>query len=122
MILTSHFEFNGFSNQCRRRIVTHLQPNRPGGLMKYSALGSTGLIVSRLAFGAMTFTAGNKDIGSIYKVGAKLADELVGRSLDAGINFFDTDTFHVFGRGYLNPECSIHIPTHAFAPHTRGRS
>jgi aryl-alcohol dehydrogenase-like predicted oxidoreductase len=38
----------------------------------------------------MTFTAGNKDIGSIYKVGAALADQLVGRSLDAGINFFDT--------------------------------
>lgn len=58
--------------------------------MQYAQLGSTGLIVSRLAFGAMTFTAGNKDIGAIYKVGAKLADELVGRSLDAGINFFDT--------------------------------
>jgi aryl-alcohol dehydrogenase-like predicted oxidoreductase len=58
--------------------------------MKYASLGNTGLIVSRLAFGAMTFTAGNKDLGSIYKVGAALADELVGRSLDAGINFFDT--------------------------------
>src|SRR5271167_3404762 len=58
--------------------------------MKYSRLGDTGLVVSRLAFGAMTFTAGNKDIGVIYKVGAKLADELVGRALDAGVNFFDT--------------------------------
>jgi aryl-alcohol dehydrogenase-like predicted oxidoreductase len=58
--------------------------------MQYTTLGSTGLIVSRLAFGAMTFTAGNKDIGSIYKVGGKLADELVGRSLDAGVNLFDT--------------------------------
>ncbi|HKE97158.1 MAG TPA: aldo/keto reductase [Povalibacter sp.] len=58
--------------------------------MQYTRLGSTGLIVSRLAFGAMTFTAGNREIGSIYKVGAKAADELVGRSLDAGINFFDT--------------------------------
>jgi aryl-alcohol dehydrogenase-like predicted oxidoreductase len=58
--------------------------------MKYALLGNTGLIVSRLAFGAMTFTAGNKDIGSVYKVGAALADQLVGRSLEAGINFFDT--------------------------------
>jgi aryl-alcohol dehydrogenase-like predicted oxidoreductase len=32
--------------------------------MKYALLGNTGLIVSRLAFGAMTFTAGNKDLGS----------------------------------------------------------
>jgi aryl-alcohol dehydrogenase-like predicted oxidoreductase len=58
--------------------------------MQYTQLGNTGLIVSRLAFGAMTFTQGNKDFGSVYKVGAQLADELVGRSLDAGINFFDT--------------------------------
>jgi aryl-alcohol dehydrogenase-like predicted oxidoreductase len=58
--------------------------------MHYSTLGNTGLVVSRLAFGAMTFTAGNKDIGAVYKVGAELADQLVGRALDAGINFFDT--------------------------------
>ncbi|MDE2450357.1 MAG: aldo/keto reductase [Gammaproteobacteria bacterium] len=58
--------------------------------MQYALLGNTGLTVSRLAFGAMTFTAGNKDLGTIYKVGADLAGELVGRALDAGINFFDT--------------------------------
>src|ERR1700694_3658633 len=58
--------------------------------MRYAQLGNTGLIVSRLAFGAMTFTAGNNDSGSIYEVGARLADELVGRSLEAGVNFFDT--------------------------------
>jgi aryl-alcohol dehydrogenase-like predicted oxidoreductase len=58
--------------------------------MHYTTLGDTGLVVSRLAFGAMTFTAGNKDIGSVFKVGAELADQLVGTSLDAGINFFDT--------------------------------
>jgi aryl-alcohol dehydrogenase-like predicted oxidoreductase len=58
--------------------------------MQYTTFGNTGLVVSRLAFGAMTFTAGNKDFGAVYKVGADLADQLVGRSLDAGINFFDT--------------------------------
>ena len=58
--------------------------------MDYTTLGNTGLVVSRFAFGAMTFTAGNKSIGSVFKVGAELADQLVGRSLDAGINFFDT--------------------------------
>jgi aryl-alcohol dehydrogenase-like predicted oxidoreductase len=58
--------------------------------MKYRSLGNTGLTVSRLAFGAMTFTAGNKDLGSIYKVGVKAAGELVGSALDAGVNFFDT--------------------------------
>jgi hypothetical protein len=28
----------------------------------------------------MTFTGGNRDIGAVYKVGAELADELVGRA------------------------------------------
>jgi aryl-alcohol dehydrogenase-like predicted oxidoreductase len=58
--------------------------------MRYAQLGNTGLIVSRLAFGAMTFSAGNKDLGSVYKVGARLAEELVGRCLEAGVNLFDT--------------------------------
>ncbi len=58
--------------------------------MNYTTLGSTGLVVSRMAFGAMTFTQGNKDIASIFKVGEQLADQLVGRALGAGINFFDT--------------------------------
>jgi aryl-alcohol dehydrogenase-like predicted oxidoreductase len=58
--------------------------------MKYALLGRSGLAVSRLAFGAMTFTQGNRNIGAIYKVGAQLADELVGRALGAGVNFFDT--------------------------------
>lgn len=66
--------------------------------MHYTTLGNTGLVVSRLAFGAMTFTAGNKDLGAVYKVGGELADQLVGRSLDAGINFFDT------ADGYANGE------------------
>lgn len=65
--------------------------------MQYTTLGSTGLVVSRLAFGAMTFTAGNKDMGSIYKVGADLANELVGRSRAAGINFFDTADVYATG-------------------------
>jgi aryl-alcohol dehydrogenase-like predicted oxidoreductase len=58
--------------------------------MQYTTLGTTGLPVSRLAFGAMTFTAGNKDLQSIYKVGAEAAAALVGRALEAGVNLFDT--------------------------------
>ncbi|HEX7783502.1 MAG TPA: aldo/keto reductase [Sphingobium sp.] len=58
--------------------------------MRYATLGNTGLIVSRLAFGAMTFTQGNRTMESIFKVGADLADQLVGRCIDAGVNFFDT--------------------------------
>jgi aryl-alcohol dehydrogenase-like predicted oxidoreductase len=51
--------------------------------MQYAMLGQSGLVVSRFAFGAMTFTAGSKDIGAIYKVEAGLADRLVGAALKA---------------------------------------
>ncbi|NWK97861.1 aldo/keto reductase [Sphingobium lactosutens] len=65
--------------------------------MQYSTLGNSGLLVSRLAFGAMTFTRGNDDLAQVYKVGAELADQLVGRSLDAGVNFFDTADVYAGG-------------------------
>jgi len=66
--------------------------------MQYAPLGNTGLVVSRLAFGAMTFTSGNQDIAAIYKVGAQVANELVGRALDAGVNFFDTADAYANGQ------------------------
>ena len=66
--------------------------------MQYATLGNTGLVVSRLAFGAMTFTSGNQDIAAIYKVGAQVANELVGRALDAGVNFFDTADAYANGQ------------------------
>jgi aryl-alcohol dehydrogenase-like predicted oxidoreductase len=65
--------------------------------MHYSRLGNTGLIVSRLGFGALTFSQNNRSLPSVYKVGAALADELVGRALDAGINFFDTADVYADG-------------------------
>ena len=52
--------------------------------MQYTTLGNTGLVVSRLAFGAMTFTSGNQDFATVYKVGAQLANELVGRAARCG--------------------------------------
>ncbi|CCM76909.1 aldo/keto reductase [Rhizobium mesoamericanum] len=66
--------------------------------MQYANLGQTGLVVSRLAFGAMTFSSGNKDIASVYKVGANDADELVGAALDAGVNLFDTADAYAGGQ------------------------
>lgn len=58
--------------------------------MQYATLGTSGLVVSRLAFGAMTFTSGDTSMASVYKTDAAAADRLVGRALDAGVNFFDT--------------------------------
>ena len=58
--------------------------------MEYSTLGNTGLLVSRLCFGTMTFGDGRglfKGISAVDQVGA---DELVKTAIDGGINFFDT--------------------------------
>lgn len=65
--------------------------------MRYAMLGQTGLAVSRLGFGALTFTQGNQSLGAVYKVGADLADQLVGRALDAGVTLFDTADVYADG-------------------------
>ena len=50
-------------------------------------MGTTGVHVSELRLGAMTFGAEWEMIGA---PGQKEAAALVGRSIDAGVNFFDT--------------------------------
>jgi aryl-alcohol dehydrogenase-like predicted oxidoreductase len=57
--------------------------------MNYRMLGRTGLYVSELCFGAMTF-GGEGYWKAIGSQGQTEADKLVSRSLEAGINFFDT--------------------------------
>ncbi|SDG19312.1 aldo/keto reductase [Chitinophaga filiformis] len=57
--------------------------------MKYSKLGNTGLVVSRLSFGTMTF-GNDPSITAVYKVTQEDAQIMVDKALDAGINFFDT--------------------------------
>jgi len=66
--------------------------------MQYQRLGKTGLIVSRLCLGAMTF--GGATTPPYDKVGGlSLADtgRLVGTALDAGINFIDTADVYANG-------------------------
>ena len=58
--------------------------------MEYTTLGSTGLVVSRLAFGAMTFGTGELMPGITNNIDQTVADQMVGRALEAGINLFDT--------------------------------
>jgi aryl-alcohol dehydrogenase-like predicted oxidoreductase len=58
--------------------------------MEYKTLGNTGLLVSTLCLGTMTFNGGSgfwRTIGTVDQAGA---DELIKASLDAGINFIDT--------------------------------
>ena len=62
--------------------------------MEFKTLGNTGMQVSTLCLGTMTFHGGSgfwKNIGNVDQAGA---DDLVKLSLDAGINFIDTaDTY-----------------------------
>ena len=57
--------------------------------MRYRLLGKTGVYVSELCFGAMTF--GGKGFWEVVgKLGQKEVDSLVGTALDGGVNFLDT--------------------------------
>jgi aryl-alcohol dehydrogenase-like predicted oxidoreductase len=58
--------------------------------MQYARLGDTGLIVSRLSFGSMTFGTGAGPFASVSKVDQRGANELVARAIDGGINFFNS--------------------------------
>jgi aryl-alcohol dehydrogenase-like predicted oxidoreductase len=66
--------------------------------MQYKRLGDTGLIVSRMAFGCMTFGSGEGAFGSVYKVDQAVANNLVARSIDAGVNFFNTADAYAHGQ------------------------
>ena len=58
--------------------------------MQYKTLGNTGLLVSTLCFGTMTFHGGTGIFQAIGTVDQTGADELIKGCIDAGINFFDT--------------------------------
>ena len=61
-----------------------------GRNMEYKTLGNTGLLVSRLCLGTMTFGRGQGIYKAIGAVDQKGADGLVKAAIDGGINFFDT--------------------------------
>lgn len=58
--------------------------------MKYKTLGRTGLYVSELCLGTMTFSGENFFGGVMGTLDQKAATRLVEKSLAAGVNFIDT--------------------------------
>ncbi len=58
--------------------------------MQYKLLGNTGLQVSTICLGTMTFGPGEGIWGKIGGSGQAEADELIKASVDAGVNFIDT--------------------------------
>jgi len=68
--------------------LTHSMNKRRS--MQYKTLGNTGMLVSTLCLGTMTFSGGEGFWKNIGNTNQKEADELIKASTDAGINFFDT--------------------------------
>jgi aryl-alcohol dehydrogenase-like predicted oxidoreductase len=68
--------------------------------MMYNQLGRTGLFVSEICLGAMTF-GGGAEAGFWSVIGAleqAPVDAIVGRAIAAGVNFFDTADVYSFGQ------------------------
>ncbi|MBO0695795.1 MAG: aldo/keto reductase [Verrucomicrobia bacterium] len=100
--------------------------------MDYKTLGNTGLLVSRLCLGTMTFGGAKgfwKTIGAVDQTGA---DELVKAAIEAGINFFDTadvysdgESEQTLGQSFKNLNVArkdVVIATKVFGRVGRGRN
>ena len=67
------------------------------GLMKYTTLGDTGLKVSRVCIGCMSF-GGPDARGFEWTLGYEDSKRVIDRAVDLGINFFDTADEYSNGR------------------------
>ena len=77
--------------------------------MRYNPLGRSGLYVSELCLGTMTFGGGDGMWQAIGRVQQEEADTILKASLDAGINFIDTANIYsegasetILGQGLKN--------------------
>lgn len=66
--------------------------------MRYKQLGRSGLFVSELCLGTMTFGGSDDMWGQIGKLQQDEADNLLKTALDAGINFIDTANIYATGK------------------------
>jgi aryl-alcohol dehydrogenase-like predicted oxidoreductase len=105
--------------------------------MRHKPLGRTGLFVSELCLGTMTFGGSTGIWGQIGDLQQADAERLVGQALDAGINFIDTADVYaggaseqITGQALKNlkvPRESVVVATKVFGetgpgPNTRGAS
>jgi len=66
--------------------------------MRYRKLGNTGLVVSEMCLGAMTFGTGEGMWATVGSVNQDGVTALMKTALDRGINFIDTADFYSNGR------------------------
>src|SRR5271166_3360078 len=70
--------------------------------MQYVTLGKTGLVISRLGFGAGTFGKSDQgQISAMYKVDQALANDMIALLLDRGVNYFNTADAYALGQSEL---------------------
>ncbi len=100
--------------------------------MHYKTLGNTGLLVSQICLGTMTFHGGDGFWQNIGTVDQKGADQLIKASIEAGVNFVDTADVYseghsetILGRSLKNLNIArkdIVIATKAFGRVGPGRN
>ncbi|MEJ0040259.1 MAG: aldo/keto reductase [Gammaproteobacteria bacterium] len=103
--------------------------------MRYKLLGRTGLFVSELCLGTMTFGGGSGMWSKIGDLQQSDAEHLIGQAVDAGINFIDTADVYsgglseqITGQALRNlkiPRDKVVVATKVFgetgeAPNSRG--
>jgi aryl-alcohol dehydrogenase-like predicted oxidoreductase len=96
--------------------------------MRYEQLGATGVFVSRVALGTMTFGgAGTPPWSLIGALDEKAAGELVGLALDEGVNLFDTadiyaggESEEIIGRVLGSRRRDVLLATKLYAPMGKG--
>ena len=66
--------------------------------MRYNRLGNSGLIVSELCLGAMTFGTRASRFGMVHGLDQDAATALVKQAFDAGVNFIDTANVYTEGQ------------------------
>ncbi|HWK40980.1 MAG TPA: aldo/keto reductase [Croceibacterium sp.] len=66
--------------------------------MRYNRFGNTGLVVSELCLGAMTFGTNPGRFGQIHGLDQDASTALVKQALDAGINMIDTANVYTTGQ------------------------
>ena len=69
--------------------------------MQYKTLGHTGLLVSQICLGTMTFAGSEGIWKNIAGVNQNDADELMKVSMDAGVNFVDTADVYSEGKSEI---------------------
>ncbi|MGT2756137.1 aldo/keto reductase [Streptococcus ovuberis] len=65
--------------------------------MEYTQLGNTGLTVSKLCLGCMSFGEAARGFQSGWILDEEKSRSIIKKALDAGINFFDTANIYGFG-------------------------